>query len=47
MNTTGTLRILKIAKQIKNLKLFVHLSTAFCYPDYEYLDETVSFVTVY
>lgn len=46
MNTTGTLRILKIAKQVKNLNLFVHLSTAFCYPDYEFLGETTHPPTV-
>lgn len=41
MNTTGTLRMLKVAEQLKHLDIFVHLSTAFCYPDYERLGETV------
>ncbi|KAL4717628.1 hypothetical protein ACJJTC_000777 [Scirpophaga incertulas] len=39
MNTSGTLRTLNIARQLKNLVIFIHLSTAFCYPDYEVLDE--------
>ncbi|KAJ2954254.1 hypothetical protein O0L34_g2503 [Tuta absoluta] len=39
MNTTGTVMAIKIAKQLKNLVIFVHLSTAFCYPDYEVLEE--------
>ncbi|XP_049886283.1 putative fatty acyl-CoA reductase CG5065 [Pectinophora gossypiella] len=39
MNTTGTMRTIKVAKQLKNLQLLVHLSTAFCYPDYEVLGE--------
>ncbi|XP_026329716.1 putative fatty acyl-CoA reductase CG5065 [Hyposmocoma kahamanoa] len=41
MNTKGTLRVLKIAKKMKNLVAFVHLSTAFCYPDYDRLAERV------
>lgn len=41
MNTRGTLRILDIAKRMKKLDAFVHLSTAFCYPDYERLGEKV------
>lgn len=43
MNTTGTLRALKVARKLKNLAVFVHLSTAFCYPDYEVLGETVRY----
>lgn len=42
MNTTGTLRAIRIAKKMKNLAIFVHLSTAFCYPDYDVLGENVS-----
>lgn len=42
MNTTGTLRAIRIAKRMKNLAIFVHLSTAFCYPDYDVLGEKVS-----
>lgn len=42
MNTKGTLRVLDVAKRIKNLKAFIHLSTAFCYPDYERMAEKVS-----
>lgn len=41
MNTSGTLRTIKVAKRFKNLAIFVHLSTAFCYPDYEVLEEKV------
>lgn len=39
MNTYGTQRVLNIARKLKNLSIFMHLSTAFCYPDYEVLDE--------
>ncbi|KAM3968447.1 putative fatty acyl-CoA reductase CG5065 [Aphomia sociella] len=39
MNTSGTLRALNVARRLKNLVIFVHLSTAFCYPDYEALGE--------
>lgn len=41
MNTRGTKRVLDIAKQMKRLKSFVHLSTAFCHPDQEELGERV------
>ncbi|RVE49009.1 hypothetical protein evm_006367 [Chilo suppressalis] len=41
MNTKGTLRVLAVAKKIKNLAAFIHLSTAFCYPDYERMAERV------
>nr|UEV87808.1 fatty acyl reductase 2 [Maruca vitrata] len=41
MNTKGTLRVLDVAKRIKNLQAFIHLSTAFCYPDYERMAERV------
>ncbi|XP_032527291.1 putative fatty acyl-CoA reductase CG5065 [Danaus plexippus] len=39
MNTCGTQRALNVAKKLKNLRLFIHLSTAFCYPDYAVLEE--------
>ena len=42
MNTKGTLRVLAIAKRMKNLVSFVHLSTAFCYPDHGRMAEKVS-----
>lgn len=42
MNTCGTQRALDIVKKFKKLDVFVHLSTAFCYPDYEVLGERVS-----
>ncbi|XP_026674822.1 putative fatty acyl-CoA reductase CG5065 isoform X3 [Ceratina calcarata] len=41
MNTIGTRTVLEIAKRMKRLQTFVHLSTAFCYPDKEELDERV------
>ncbi|XP_013146446.1 PREDICTED: putative fatty acyl-CoA reductase CG8306 [Papilio polytes] len=41
MNTKGTMRVLDVAKRIKNLVSFVHLSTAFCYPDYSRMAEKV------
>lgn len=33
MNLVGTKHALEVAKQVKNLSIFVHLSTAFCIPD--------------
>ncbi|KAJ0183923.1 hypothetical protein K1T71_000346 [Dendrolimus kikuchii] len=39
MNTSGTVRALNVARRLKKLAIFVHLSTAFCYPDYEILEE--------
>ncbi|XP_046976795.1 putative fatty acyl-CoA reductase CG5065 [Vanessa cardui] len=39
MNTCGTQRALNVAKKFKNMLVFVHLSTAFCYPDYAVLEE--------
>ncbi|XP_011635035.1 putative fatty acyl-CoA reductase CG5065 isoform X2 [Pogonomyrmex barbatus] len=39
MNLTGTKRILDLAKQMKYLKAFVHISTAFCHVDQEELGE--------
>lgn len=41
MNTTGTKRVLDVAKKMKNLLAFIHLSTAFCYCDQEVLLEKV------
>lgn len=42
MNTCGTQRTLDVAKRLKNLVVFVYLSTAFCYPDYKVLEEKVN-----
>ncbi|XP_023938703.1 putative fatty acyl-CoA reductase CG5065 [Bicyclus anynana] len=39
MNTCGTQRTMNVAKRLKKLAVFVHLSTAFCYPDYRVLEE--------
>lgn len=41
-NTAGTQRVIDVAKQIKNLKVFIHLSTAFCSADIEEFEEKVS-----
>nr|XP_033320820.1 putative fatty acyl-CoA reductase CG5065 [Megalopta genalis] len=41
MNTIGTKRVLDLAKKMKRLKSFVHLSTAFCHPDLDELGERV------
>ncbi|XP_045784164.1 putative fatty acyl-CoA reductase CG5065 [Maniola jurtina] len=40
LNTGGTRRALRVARRLRHLRAFVHLSTAFCYPDYELLEET-------
>jgi len=37
----GTKKILDLAKEMKHLESFVHLSTTFCYADQEKLDERV------
>jgi len=39
MNTTGTKKMLDLAKEMKHLEVFVHLSTAFCHVDKEELGE--------
>ncbi|KAK4877502.1 hypothetical protein RN001_010008 [Aquatica leii] len=41
MNTAGTERVLEVARDIKNLKVFVHLSTAFCSADLPEFKEKV------
>ncbi|XP_055599486.1 putative fatty acyl-CoA reductase CG5065 isoform X2 [Uranotaenia lowii] len=41
MNTQGTKRIIELCKQMKKLKVMLHLSTAFCYCDKEVLNERV------
>lgn len=41
MNLTGTQRTLNIARQMKNLIVFIHLSTAFCNCDQEVMYEKV------
>ncbi|KAB0796000.1 hypothetical protein PPYR_10061 [Photinus pyralis] len=40
-NTAGTEKVLQLAKEIKNLKAFVHLSTAFCSADLPEFKEKV------
>ncbi|XP_034839173.1 putative fatty acyl-CoA reductase CG5065 isoform X2 [Maniola hyperantus] len=39
MNTGGTRRTLRVARRLRHLRAFLHLSTAFCYPDYKLLEE--------
>lgn len=39
MNTTGTKKVLDLAKEMKHLESFIHLSTAFCHVDQEELGE--------
>ncbi|XP_050358543.1 putative fatty acyl-CoA reductase CG5065 [Nymphalis io] len=39
MNTTGTLRVLKLAETMEKLEAFVHLSTAYCRCELDMLDE--------
>ncbi|XP_020298170.1 putative fatty acyl-CoA reductase CG5065 [Pseudomyrmex gracilis] len=41
MNTMGTHRVLKLAKQMKHLQVFVHLSTAYCHVDQDELGEHI------
>ncbi|XP_032668393.1 putative fatty acyl-CoA reductase CG5065 [Odontomachus brunneus] len=38
-NTIGTRKVLDLARQIKHLQVFVHLSTAFCLVEQERVDE--------
>lgn len=42
-NTGGTLRVLNLCKEMKQLEAFVHLSTAFCCCDVHDLQEKVFF----
>jgi fatty acyl-CoA reductase len=37
----GTKRVLDLAKQMKQLECFLHLSTAFCHVDQEELSERI------
>lgn len=46
MNVHGTARVLDICKNIKNLKAFIHVSTAFCHCDTEVMEERVYDVPV-
>lgn len=40
-NTAGTARVIEVARKIKNLKAFIHLSTAFCSADIDVFEEKV------
>lgn len=40
-NTAGTARVIDVAKQIKNLFVFVYFSTAFCSADIDVFEEKV------
>ncbi|GJQ68244.1 hypothetical protein Trydic_g16857 [Trypoxylus dichotomus] len=39
MNTVGTQRVLALAREMKKLKVFIHLSTAFCSADIDVFEE--------
>lgn len=39
MNTVGTHRALQLAEGIKNLKVFVHVSTSYCHCNEDVLEE--------
>ncbi|KAK0084560.1 hypothetical protein PV325_006789 [Microctonus aethiopoides] len=41
MNTIGTASMLRLAKSMKNLRVFIHLSTAFCHVDKDELGERI------
>ncbi|XP_018569983.1 putative fatty acyl-CoA reductase CG5065 [Anoplophora glabripennis] len=41
LNTLGTKRVLQICKEMKRLKSFVHVSTAYCNSDKDTVEETV------
>lgn len=41
MNTIGTASMLRLAKSMKNLRAFIHLSTAFCHVDKDELGERI------
>lgn len=40
-NTSGTARVIAVARKIKNLRAFIHLSTAFCSADIDVFEEKV------
>ncbi|XP_049317469.1 putative fatty acyl-CoA reductase CG5065 isoform X2 [Bactrocera dorsalis] len=39
MNTRGTYELIKIAETLKHLKVFVHVSTTYCYPNRRVIEE--------
>lgn len=41
MNVDGTIKIVDLCKQMKQLQALVHLSTAFCNSDVKIMDEKV------
>lgn len=41
LNTLGTKRVLELCEEMKNLKSFVHVSTAYSNSDKETIEETV------
>lgn len=47
LNTKGTLEVMKFAETLTNLKVLVHVSTAYCNPDYHVVEEQVSFINNY
>ncbi|XP_055374503.1 uncharacterized protein LOC129607499 [Condylostylus longicornis] len=40
-NVCGTLRLLEICSKMHKLKVFIHVSTAFCFPERKYVEESV------
>ncbi|XP_055381361.1 uncharacterized protein LOC129611958 [Condylostylus longicornis] len=41
MNTRGTYEMIKFAKKLKNITVFVHVSTAYCNPDKRHVEEKI------
>lgn len=46
MNTMGTQRVLALARDMKKLDVFIHLSTAFCSADIDVFEEKVYHITL-
>lgn len=41
MNTRGTLETLRVAEQLRKIRVFVHVSTTYCNPDREVVEEMI------
>lgn len=41
LNTKGTHEVIKFSLTLDSLVSFVHVSTTYCYPDHQYIDEKV------
>lgn len=44
LNTRGTREVVEFATKLKKLKVFVHISTTYCYPDRHEIEEKVNIV---